>query len=64
MAATIRISRWKCTRYNQRFLGLITDTSRVITDRAMEDLMKEDAEATDWQTETLEDGSVIQWREQ
>ncbi len=52
------------SRYNQRFLGLSTDTSRVITDRAMEDLMKEDAEATDWQTETLEDGSVIQWREQ
>lgn len=51
------------SRYNQRFLGLITDTSRVITDRAMEDLMKEDAEATDWQTETLEDGTVIQWRE-
>lgn len=50
------------SRYNQRFLGLITDTSRVITDRAMEDLMKEDAEATDWQTETLEDGTVIQWR--
>lgn len=51
------------SRYNQRFLGLITDTSRVITDRAMEDLMKEDAEATDWQTETLEDGSVIKMRE-
>ena len=50
------------SRYNQRFLGLITDTSRVITHRAMEDLMKEDAEATDWQTETLEDGTVIQWR--
>lgn len=50
------------SRYNQRFLGLITDTSRVITDRAMEDLMKESEEATDWQTETLEDGSVIQWR--
>lgn len=50
------------SRYNQRFLGLITDTSRVITDRAMDDLMKEDAEATDWQTETLEDGTVIQWR--
>lgn len=50
------------SRYNQRFLGLITDTSRVITDRAMEDLMKEDAEATDWQTETMEDGTVIQWR--
>lgn len=27
------------SRYNQRFLGLITDTSRVITDRAMDDLM-------------------------
>lgn len=50
------------SRYNQRFLGLITDTSRVITDRAMEDLMKEDAEATDWKTETMEDGTVIQWR--
>ena len=50
------------SRYNQRFLGLITDTSRIITDRAMEDLMKEDAEATDWQTETLEDGTTIQWR--
>lgn len=50
------------SRYNQRFLGLITDTSRVITDRAMEDLMREDAEATDWQTETLEDGTTIQWR--
>lgn len=50
------------SRYNQRFLGLITDTSRVIADAAMEDLMKEDAEATDWQTETLEDGTVIQWR--
>ncbi len=52
------------SRYNQRFLGLSTDTNRVIIDRAMEDLMKEDAAATDWQTETLEDGSVIQWREQ
>lgn len=51
------------SRYNQRFLGLITDTSRVITDRALEDLMKEDAEATDWQTETLEDGSVVMKRE-
>ncbi len=51
------------SRYNQRFLGLSTDTSRVITDRAMEDLMKEDAEATDWQTQTLEDGSVIMTRE-
>lgn len=50
------------SRYNQRFLGLITDTSRVITDRAMEDLMREDAEATDWKTETLEDGTTIQWR--
>lgn len=50
------------SRYNQRFLGLITDTSRVITDRAIEDLMREDAEATDWQTETLEDGTVMQWR--
>lgn len=50
------------SRYNQRFLGLITDTSRVISDRAMEDLMKQDAEATDWQTETLEDGSVISFR--
>ena len=59
-----QIANLTFSRYNQRFLGLITDTSRVITDRAMEDLMKEDAEATDWQTETLEDGSVIQWREQ
>lgn len=50
------------SRYNQRFLGLITDTSRVITDRAMEDLMKEDAEATDWQTETFEDGTTIRLR--
>ena len=50
------------SRYNQRLLGIITDTSRVITDRAMEDLMKEDEEATDWQTETLEDGTVIKWR--
>ena len=57
-----QIANLTFSRYNQRFLGLITDTSRVITDRAMEDLMKEDAEATDWQTETLEDGSVIQWR--
>lgn len=50
------------SRYNQRFLGLITDADRVIGDRAMEDLMKEDAEATDWKTETLEDGTTIQWR--
>ncbi len=50
------------SRYNQRLLGIITDTSRVITDRALEDLMKEDVEASDWQTETLEDGSVIKWR--
>lgn len=50
------------SRYNQRLLGIITDTSRVITDRALENLMKEDVEASDWQTETLEDGSVIKWR--
>lgn len=50
------------SRYNQRLLGIITDTSNKITEKAMEDLMKEDAEATDWQTETLEDGTVIQWR--
>lgn len=50
------------SRYNQRLLGIITDTSNKITEKAMEDLMKEDAEATDWQTETLEDGSVIKWR--
>lgn len=37
------------SRYNQRFLGLITDTSRVITDRAMDDLM----DSIEFEAETL-----------
>lgn len=34
------------SRYNQRLLGILTDTSRVITDKALEDLMNRDMAET------------------
>ncbi|MBD5471131.1 MAG: hypothetical protein HDR19_08485 [Lachnospiraceae bacterium] len=46
------------SRYDQKFLGFLTDTSRKITESALERLA--DVETVDTETETI-DGSTVTW---
>lgn len=42
------------SRYNQRLLGIITNTSREVTDKALEDLTNKAAETSEIEAETLQ----------
>ena len=42
------------SRYNQRLLGIITDTSNEITEKAMEDLMNGAVESEDMEVKHAE----------
>lgn len=42
------------SRYNQRLLGIITNTSREVTDKALEDLTNNAAETSEIEAETLQ----------